>query len=816
MNTHYKYAVVDLEATSAGTNAQIIQIGIVIIENGRITERFATDVNPHEALDDHIIRLTGITDQQLAQAPEFSQVAGKIYELIQDAIFVAHNVKFDANLLAESLFWEGYELKTPRVDTVELAQTFFPTFDRYNLGALTQELGIELSDAHTAIADAQATAELLLAIQEKMRALPYPLLEYVLGNCDYLPYESYLAIQEVVEAGPQHFKKQDFIERHGIYLRMPQKMKKELKFSKDFSHNVALLDLEERTGQEAFSQALTEGLEQDKPVFIQAQMGLGKTYGYLLTLLAQTDAALLVTVPTKLLQDQIMNKEAVAIHERFGTSFASLKSPQNYLSLDKLYDRLQFEESNRLYQRFKMQLLIWLTETPDGDLDQIGQLQRYEPFVDLLRHDGKQTVTSLFGDMDFWVRSQERARAARVVITNQAYFLTRLEDDKTIVQDRILIVDEAQKLFLALEGLASRSMQVPTLLQEIHAILESEPPTVTKRLLESIQFELQDNFERLGDGRVWELDLQAVNRLRQDLSELDEDLLTDFRLLLSSGQARVWIERDKDHSHESFTLQSSRFDLLRFADFLPEGHPAFFISATLEISKRVHLSQLLGFRDVFAREIVSKPVGRQEIFLDHSFPDVVDLKVARYAHLIVERILDLASLGKPILVLFTSKELLLAVSEELTLPHLAQYKNGEAANIKKRFDRGETQIVLGAASFWEGTDFIHQDAFIQVITRLPFDNPKDVFVQKLNAYLKEEGKNPFYDYALPVAILRLRQAMGRVRRREDQESAVVLLDNRVVNKRYSPYILAALEKDAPVRKADFEEIVSVIGEEGQA
>lgn len=98
-----RYVVVDLEATSTGSKAKIIQVGIVVIENGEIVDQFATDVNPHEPLDTHIKELTGLTDQRLAEAPEFSQVAGKIFALVKDGVFVAHNVQFDANLLAEFL-----------------------------------------------------------------------------------------------------------------------------------------------------------------------------------------------------------------------------------------------------------------------------------------------------------------------------------------------------------------------------------------------------------------------------------------------------------------------------------------------------------------------------------------------------------------------------------------------------------------------------------------------------------------------------------------------------------------------------------------
>ena len=133
---------------------------------------YETDVNPHERLDEHIKQLTGLTDARLKKAPEFAQVAKEIFELIEDAVFVAHNVKFDANLLAEALFWEGFELTTPRIDTVELSQIFYPTLERYNLGALAAELEIELHHAHSALADAMATAQLLLKLREKIASLP--------------------------------------------------------------------------------------------------------------------------------------------------------------------------------------------------------------------------------------------------------------------------------------------------------------------------------------------------------------------------------------------------------------------------------------------------------------------------------------------------------------------------------------------------------------------------------------------------------------------------------------------------------------------
>ena len=72
------------------------------MEKSLITIR--PDVNPHEPLDAHIKELTGLTDQRLRKHLIFSQVARKIFDLVEDGIFVAHNIQFDANLLAENLF----------------------------------------------------------------------------------------------------------------------------------------------------------------------------------------------------------------------------------------------------------------------------------------------------------------------------------------------------------------------------------------------------------------------------------------------------------------------------------------------------------------------------------------------------------------------------------------------------------------------------------------------------------------------------------------------------------------------------------------
>lgn len=805
-----KYAVVDLEATSASTTAQIIQVGIVIVEQGQIVQTYETDVNPHEYLTNHIIELTGITDQQLAKAPDFSQVAGEIFDLIKDCVFVAHNVKFDANLLAEQLFLEGYELRTSRVDTVELSQVFFPTLERYRLSDLAWHLELNLEQAHTAITDAYATAQLLLKIQEKIASLPRLTVERILDFADHLLYESRLVIDEVYVGMAAEIPK-GFRDINNLLVREVVPLLQERQLSADFATNLALLDLEDRPAQATFAQAITDNYDRPKPLFIQAQAGLGKTYGYLLPLLTKVrNEKIIVTVPTKVLQDQIMEQEGQQLAQVFHVNLHSLKSPRNYIKLDAFAGSLAKDDSNRLINRYKMQLLVWLTQTQTGDLDEIKQKQRFEAYFDQIRHDGHLSKKSPFWDCDFWKLSYDRAKQARVIITNHAYFLTRVEDDKDFVKGQVLVVDEAQKLFLNMEQFSRRQVNLNQVMKHLHEALEHPNNHLQGRILESLQYELSNLNQQFYQNRQLTIPDCQVEKIRQDLLELDEPDLFELKELFAPVFSDFWLSQDWSQEHRITKLNSARLDFMNLKDFLPETAKTYFVSASLDISEQVSLPDLLGFKVYDYQRLAQERQMGQEIWLDSSMPAIPDLSAQDYAQEIASRLIGLSQLNKPILVLFNAKKPMFDVSEKLDeadLSHLCQHKNGLAANVKRRFDKGEASILLGTGSFWEGVDFNNQDNLIEVVTRLPFDNPEDPFTKKLNRQLVQDGKHPFYDYSLPVTILRLMQAIGRSKRRQSQKSAVVILDKRILTKGYGRLIYDTLAQRFPVSERKFVRIL---------
>ncbi|HEL1563421.1 TPA: bifunctional DnaQ family exonuclease/ATP-dependent helicase [Streptococcus suis] len=809
--TSNRYAVVDLEATGTGTDAKIIQIGIVLVENGEIIDSYATDINPYELLDDHIKNLTGITDQQLSQAPDFGQVASTIYDMIGDAIFVAHNVKFDANLLAEALFFEGYELLTPRVDTVELSQLFFPTFEKYSLGNLAEHLELGLDQAHTAISDAMATARLLIKIQEKIKNLPRSIVEKILDLADNLLFESRMVIDEMVPVLSENLS-YDLESIHDLVLKKPEEIKSAYRLSEDFSTNIALLGLHERKKQTAFAQVVEKRLvDEEKVHFIQAQAGLGKTYGYLLPLLAKSDQPLLVTVPTKLLQEQIMEKEGSKLKEIFRIPIVSLKSPKHFIKLDNYWKTLQRQDDNRLVNQFKMQVLVWLCETTTGDLDELKQKQRYQAYFDEIAHDGKLEPESLFWGWDFWQRLNHQALYSRLLITNHAYFFSHLKDQDPLMDKRLVVIDEAQKFLLAAENLATASQDLTSMLQVLQSKKDRAMTILDQRLYESCQFELNHFLSRFRQHGQREVQKAELHQLGQNLEELGDVDLNDLHQLIDYYDT-FWLEEKNLEEKRLAYLRGSKDSLLNATNYLPDTK-IFCISATLTISKKVSLADLLGFEQVTLDLIPTQTVTNQQLLFPTHLPDILAWTKEEHAAYLATILGEIAELGRPILVLFTSISMLLQVSdllEDNNIPHLAQHKHGQEMTLKRKFERGECQILLGTGVFWEGVDFASQNQLIQVITRLPFDNPKDRFVQKINHHLREEGKNPFYDYSLPMMMIKLKQAIGRTNRHDKQDSLVLVLDPRVHTKRYGQQILSFFEKDYLMLSVDAKEIEGAI------
>ncbi len=156
------YAVIDLETTGGlAKRDRITEVGIVLYDGTDIIEQFESLVNPERSIPPEITRITGITNDMVAEAPKFYEIAKRIVEMTEGAIFVAHNVRFDYSFLKEEFARLGYTFTKRQLCTVRMSRKAFPGLKSYSLGNLIKHFGIEVSSRHRALDDAYAASVVL-------------------------------------------------------------------------------------------------------------------------------------------------------------------------------------------------------------------------------------------------------------------------------------------------------------------------------------------------------------------------------------------------------------------------------------------------------------------------------------------------------------------------------------------------------------------------------------------------------------------------------------------------------------------------------
>ena len=155
------YAIIDVETTGGVARYErITEIAIVLHDGERIVDKFSTLLNPERSIPRQITQITGITDQMVANAPKFFEVAKQIVQLTEGKIFVAHNVTFDYSFVREEFARLGYDFQRRQLCTVRLARKVFPGLPSYSLSNLKNHFQIHADKSHRALDDTLATTRL--------------------------------------------------------------------------------------------------------------------------------------------------------------------------------------------------------------------------------------------------------------------------------------------------------------------------------------------------------------------------------------------------------------------------------------------------------------------------------------------------------------------------------------------------------------------------------------------------------------------------------------------------------------------------------
>ncbi|MEM9052944.1 MAG: exonuclease domain-containing protein [Bacteroidota bacterium] len=217
------YVIVDIETTGGNKNTgRITEIAAFKHDGQKVIGSFQSLVNPGRPIPEFVQNLTGISDEMVAEAPPFEEIADEFDKFTANSIFIAHNVNFDYRFLREEFRRIGKDFTRKKMCTVQLSRKAFPGLPSYSLGKITKELSIELNGHHRAAIDAEATTRLFEKIIQKESQKD--LFDLNFGKPDFSRIASPLIDEELIDSIPDEsgvfrlYDKDD----HVIYVKRSQ------------------------------------------------------------------------------------------------------------------------------------------------------------------------------------------------------------------------------------------------------------------------------------------------------------------------------------------------------------------------------------------------------------------------------------------------------------------------------------------------------------------------------------------------------------------------------------------------------------------
>lgn len=468
-----RYAFLDLETTGLNPEYdEIIEIGAVIIENGSVIERFQTLVKPVKKLPSVITRITGITDEMLADAPDITEVSNSLLEFLGEFPVGGHNISFDIAFLKNNV---NRHFANPLIDTWEIAQVVLPRAGSYRLEAIRTLLGIEDSVSHRALEDAVSAANVFYKcrslFQQASQDLLFEIYNSVKDRNWYLGQVFASWIMEFSTSFPASKTGSTLVladtvleETGGLFANDPKQTRKT---GPDIEKLADILapggpfaqkypQYKFRPEQAEMLKTVVRGFLDAKHVIIEAGTGTGKSLAYLLPAITWSlncGTKVMVATHTINLQEQLWNKDLPAIREAVGFNFnaALIKGRNNYLCLRRWQSKLRDRASVDLKELlFLLKVMFWLTSTRTGDKSELNILPPQTAYWGEINSDQDSCLgpeCPWYHKNCFVTKARKQAEAADILIANHSLLLADIKfQNKLLPAYDYLIIDEAHHL----------------------------------------------------------------------------------------------------------------------------------------------------------------------------------------------------------------------------------------------------------------------------------------------------------------------------------------------------------------------------------
>jgi ATP-dependent DNA helicase DinG len=597
---------------------------------------------------------------------------------------------------------------------------------------------------------------------------------------------------------------------------------------------------EYRPGQLKMAEAVEAALAEKKHLIVEAGTGTGKTLAYLIPAIL-SGKRVVISTGTKNLQEQLFYRDIPFLRQHFSTPLCVcyMKGRANFACRQKIYEAEKMPVLSGFEEMADFQVIReWERTTETGDRAEIRTLP--EGSSAWAKIDARRDLCSgqkcpQFEDC-FITRMHQRAAESDIIIVNHHLFFADLalkdEDFGSLIPEYAAVIfDEAHEIEDTAGqyfGLSVSNTQLHELCRDVafvarqHDFGSQDLDQILAGALEAVErffshfhfvegrtgFREHTAFLDLHEGDYIRL-LQAVELIGLQLSlvkQQPEELIPLFRRTRDyCERLRFWMENVQknfvywiERRGRANYLQATPIEV---ADLLEKAlfdrvDTVILTSATLAVGGSFDFTQhRLGVRHArtLAVEGQFDYTSQALLYVPQHLPDPRDPRFTEAASQEIIRLLEL-SRGRAF-VLFTSYQQMRQVYDRVSLaiefPTLLQ-GTGPKNALLDEFRSTPNCVLFATSSFWQGVDVQGEQLSCVIIDKLPFAVPSDPVVAARVQALREDLREPFYEYQIPQAALALKQGFGRLIRSRSDRGVLSILDNRITKQRYGQIFFDSL------------------------